>query len=140
MFGAFLIDLSKAFDWLLYMYYWLSCLRIAVCYYHIMYPFQSESTPYGCLNVKELFAQNRYNIDWVASLSSSNGIETRKGLICEQTRNHLAKPACWLIGWVFVYVLSGCGYESLNVHMRFWYASLRINKQLPQLQKTSSKD
>ena len=27
---------------------------LTVCYYHVTYMFQSESTPYSCLNVKEL--------------------------------------------------------------------------------------
>ena len=30
---------------------------MTVCYYHITYAFQSESTLYSCLNVKELFAE-----------------------------------------------------------------------------------
>ena len=30
-----------------------------VCYYHVTYAFQSESTRNSCLNVKELFARNR---------------------------------------------------------------------------------
>ena len=37
-------------------------VRIAVCYYHVTYAFQSESTPCSCLNVKELLAWNRRNI------------------------------------------------------------------------------
>ena len=32
-----------------------------VCYYHVIYAFQSESTLYSCLNVKELLSkQARY--------------------------------------------------------------------------------
>ena len=30
---------------------------MTVCYYHVTYAFQSESTLYSCLNVKELFPQ-----------------------------------------------------------------------------------
>ena len=40
---------------------------------HVTYGFQSESTLYSCLNVKELFARNRRNI-W--SLSDSDGMQT----------------------------------------------------------------
>ena len=29
-----------------------------VCYYYFTYAFQSDSTPYSCLNVKEIHAQN----------------------------------------------------------------------------------
>ena len=35
----------------------LTCLNLkymSVCYYHVTYVFQSESTLYSCLNVKEL--------------------------------------------------------------------------------------
>ena len=35
---------------------------MSVCSYHVTYAFQSESTLYSCLNVKELLAQNRRNI------------------------------------------------------------------------------
>ena len=38
------------------------------CFYHVTHAFQSESTLYSCLNVKELFARN--------SLSGSNRIPT----------------------------------------------------------------
>ena len=33
-----------------------------VCYYDVTYAFQSESTLYSCLNVKELIARNKRNI------------------------------------------------------------------------------
>ena len=33
-----------------------------VCTYHVPYAFQSESTLYNCLNVKELLARNRREI------------------------------------------------------------------------------
>ena len=32
------------------------------CYYRVMYAFQSESTLYSCLNVKELLARNMRDI------------------------------------------------------------------------------
>ena len=35
---------------------------LTVCSCHVMYPLQSESTPYSCLNVKELLARNRHKI------------------------------------------------------------------------------
>ena len=49
-----------------------------VCSCHVTYAFQSESTLYGCLNVKELLARSRREI-W--------------RLVCKRTLNHLAK---WL--------------------------------------------
>ena len=33
-----------------------------VCSYHVTYAFQSESTLYSCLNVKELLARSRSEI------------------------------------------------------------------------------
>ena len=33
--------------------------KFTVCYYHVTYEFQSESTLYSCLNVKELLARSR---------------------------------------------------------------------------------
>ena len=50
---------------------------VTVCYYHVTYAFQSESTLYSCLNVKELLARNRRDI-W--SLSDSSGIWTHNHL------------------------------------------------------------
>ena len=36
--------------------------RETVCFYHVTYAFQSESTLYSCLNVKELLARSRREI------------------------------------------------------------------------------
>ena len=55
--------------------------------------FQSESTLYSCLNVKELLAQNRRDI-W--NLSDNNGIWTQKHLVPKRTPNHLARRAITL--------------------------------------------
>ena len=35
---------------------------LTVCSYHVTYAFQSESTLYSCLNVKELLARSRREI------------------------------------------------------------------------------
>ena len=37
-------------------------LFLTVCSYHVTYAFQSESTLYSCLNVKELLARSRREI------------------------------------------------------------------------------
>ena len=84
--------------------------------YHVTYVFQSESTLYSCLNVKELLARNTRHI-W--SLSDSNGIRTRNHLVRKRTLNHLAKLA--ENSWVFVYKLSGCGFESRSYHLEVNY-------------------
>ena len=36
--------------------------KLTVCYYHVTCAFQSESTLYSCLNVKELLARNRREV------------------------------------------------------------------------------
>ena len=60
--------------------------KITACSYHVTYAFQSESTLYSCLNVKELLARSRREI-W--SLSDCNWT---------RTLNHLATLA---IFWPF---------------------------------------
>ena len=77
---------------------------LTVCSYHVTYLFQSESTLYSCLNVKELLAQNRCKI-W--SLSDCSGIQTHNHLVCKWTLNQ----------W-FVYKLSGCRFVSHCCYVR----------------------
>ena len=110
---------------------------LTVCSCHVTYAFQSESTLYSCLNVKELLARRRCEI-W--SWSDCNWTRTHNHLIRKRTLNHLAKLALndwavlwviictvylvvcswpvWLNGWVF-YELSGCGFESSCSHMNY---------------------
>ena len=63
---------------------------MTVCFYHVAYAFQSESTLYSCLNVKELFARSRCEI-W--SLSDCNGTRTHNHLVQKWIFNLLAKLA-----------------------------------------------
>ena len=65
-----------------------------------------------CLNGKELLSQNRRLI-W--SLSDSNEIWTHNHLVRERKLNHLAKLA--LTGWVLVYKLNDCRFESRCCHL-----------------------
>ena len=100
-----------------------------------MYAFQSESTLYSCLNVKELLAQSRLEIwtsDFAPALSKEfldiqETIEygftlkrvrdmTRAYIQMHRTdkysqHNSIISPV-WLKGWVFVYQLNGCEFES----------------------------
>ena len=116
-------------------------------YCHVTYVFQSESALYSWLNVKELLARNRYDI-W--RLSNSNGIRTHNHLVdivqatiecrfsLKQVRDMIITYSqvhrtdkclqhisiiwpVWLNGWVFVYKLSGCGFESRCFHLNFRY-------------------
>ena len=59
--------------------------HFTVCSYHVTYMFQSESTLYVCLNVKELLTLNRHKI-W--SLSDCNWTRTHNHLVHKQTLSH----------------------------------------------------
>ena len=68
---------------------WLSCVvstictvHLVVCYYYVAYGFQSESTLYNCLNIKELLAWKRRDI-W--SLSDTNGSWTHNHLVWKRS-------------------------------------------------------
>ena len=80
-----------------------------VCSYHVTYAFQSESTLYSFLNVKELLAQSRREI---LSLSDCNCTRTNNHSVHKRTLNQLA---IWLNGRVFIYELSCCGFDSSSV-------------------------
>ena len=43
-------------------WYYICTVHLTVCAYHVTYAFQSESTLYSCLNVKELLARSRREI------------------------------------------------------------------------------
>ena len=75
----------------------------SVCSCHVMYVFQSETTLYVCLNVKELLARSTSEI-W--SLSDCNWTRTQNWPV-------------WPNGLVFVYELSGSGFESSCGHLSF---------------------
>ena len=64
--------------------------NITVCSCHVTYAFQSESTLYICLNVREPLARSRREI---SSLSECNWTGTRKQLVYKRTLNHLDKLA-----------------------------------------------
>ena len=112
---------------------------------HVTYAFQSESILYSCLNVKELLARKMRDI-W--NLGEWNGTRTRNHLVRKRVINwaftlkrvrdmirtytqlHRADKysehssiiwPVWLNGWVFVYELSGCGFQSCCSHLNFRY-------------------
>ena len=76
-------------------FFWLpyasSLVNLFSC--HVTYAFQSESTLYSCLNVKELLAQNRREI-W--SLSDCKWTRTHNQLVHKRRLNYLTKLAKWL--------------------------------------------
>ena len=76
---------------------------MTVCSCLVTHAFQSESTLYSCLNVKELLARSRHKI-W--SLSDCNWTRTQNLLVCKRTLNHLAKwlSVCLQTKWFWVRV------------------------------------
>ena len=62
--------------------------HLTVCSCHVTYAFQSESTLYSCLNVKELLPRSRREI-W--NISHCNWTRTQNHLVRERTLNNLAK-------------------------------------------------
>ena len=61
---------------------------LTVCSSHVTYAFQSESTLYSRLNVKEILARSRHEI-WRSS--DCNWDRTQNHLVLKRTFNHLAK-------------------------------------------------
>ena len=101
---------------------WIT-LRITLCSYHATYAFQSESTLYNCLNVKELLARNRRE-NW--SLSDCNGTRTHNHVVRKWTLNHLAKLAKWLrcVVSTCMYSAFDCMFLSCQVRVSEWIHTL----------------
>ena len=79
---------------------------LTVCSCHVTYAFESESTLYSCLNVKELLARSRREI-W--RWSDCNWTRTQNHLALKRTLNRLAKLAkrlsvCLRAKWFWVRV------------------------------------
>ena len=92
-------------------------LHLNVCFYHVTYEFESESTLYSCLNVKELLARRRRHI-W--RLSDCNGTRTHNHLGRKRTLNHLSKLAKWLSFAVSTYLYGAFDCMFLSCHVRVW--------------------
>ena len=87
-----------------------------VYFCHATYAFQSESTLYSCVNVKELLVRSRREI-W--SLSDCNWTRTQNHLVRNRTFNHLAKwlGVCLRTKWFWVWVqLQSHKYSTLDPH------------------------
>ena len=76
-------------DWAVF---WVLICTVHLTVYscHVTYKFESESTLYSCLNVKELLARSRREI-W--RLSDWNWTRTQNHLVCKRTKLTLVK---WL--------------------------------------------
>ena len=106
-------------------------VHLIVCFYHVSYEFESESTLYSWMNVKELLARSRHHIWW---LSDCNGTRTHNHLVRKRTINHLAKLAKWLSCAVstYLYGVFACMFYSCHVRVWEWIHTL----QLPECQGT----
>ena len=89
--------------------------EMTVCSCHVTYTFQSESTLYSCLNVKELLARSRHEI-W--RLSDCNWTQTQNHLVLKWTLNHLAKMAKWLSCVLSTYLYGAFDCMFLSCHVR----------------------
>ena len=123
-------------------------MHLTVWSYHVTYAFQSESTLYSCLNVKEILAQNRRDIwnlsekfryhvcfeQWVldiqANIECGFTLKIVRDMIITYRQMHRTdnysqySSVIWSVlpnGWVFVYELSGCGFKSTCRHLNFRY-------------------
>ena len=85
-------------------------VHLTVCYHHVTYEVQSESTLYSF----SWMSRNSYHI-W--SLSDCKEIQTHSHLVRKRT------SPVWRNGWVFVYEQSGCGFESRCSHLNFRYGA-----------------
>ena len=119
--------LTTRYFWQIYFLIPSSKTSLTVCYYHVMYTFQSESTLCSCLNVKKIHARNRTSEDTV------------KCTVHPTDKYSQHSPTIWpvwLNGWVFLYELIGCGFESRCSHLRhpwftqFFLECLYISKRL----------
>ena len=97
---------------------------------HVTNAFQSESTHYSCLNVKELSAPSRQEISsfkWLQLDSNPHPLssETNTQPFSQPSQIRLG----WPNGWEFVSELSGCGFESSCSHMCFTIQTLLTSEK-----------
>ena len=114
-------------------------VHLTVCYYHVTYEFQSESTLYSArIRLLSLKLQI-WRLLWTrSSLTFRQTVEcgftmkhVRDMIITysqmHRTDKHSQRRSIiwpvWLNGWVFVYKLSGCGFESRCYHLNFRYGT-----------------
>ena len=109
-------------DWVV-LWVLICTVHLTVCSHHVKYAFQSESTRYSYLNVKELLVQDRCNI---RSLSDCDGSQTHNHLVHKRTLNDLAKLAKWLscVVSTSLYGAFDCMFSSCHVRFSDWIHTL----------------
>ena len=98
-------------------------MHLTVCSCRVTYAFQSESTLYTCLNVKELLAPNSPKI-W--RFSECNWTRTHNHLVRKRTLNYSAKMAK-LLSWVvsiYLYGALDCMFLSCHLRVSEWIHAL----------------
>ena len=91
---------------------WFKRKRIVCC--HVTYTFQSESTLYSCLNVKELLARNRHKI-WRSS--DCNWTRTHNHLVCKWLSVRLPTKSLWV--WVQLQPQKELFYKKIYGRIRY---------------------
>ena len=92
--------------------------NLTVCSYHVTYAFQSEFTLFNCLNVKQLLARSRLKISSLSDCNWGQTYSQMHGTNKHPQHSSVILQLC-LNGRVFVYELSGCGFQSSCSHLNF---------------------
>ena len=103
-----------------------------VCFYHVTYEFESESTLCSFLIVREFLAWSRRHV-W--RLSDCNGTRTHDHLVRKRRLNNLAKLAKWFTCVVSTYLYGAFDCMLLSCHVRVWEWIHTL--QLPECQGTN---
>ena len=103
--------------------FWVIICTVCFAVYSCLVPcaFQSDTTVYSCLNVKETLLWSRPKI-W--SLSDCNWTLALNYLVCKQTFNYLAKLAKWLSSVLSSYLYAGIWLLCFHVTYTFQNASI----------------
>ena len=92
-------------------------VHLTVCSCHVTYAFQSVSTLFNYLKVKEHVAPNSCKI-W--SLSDCNWTQTQNHLVRQRTLNHLAKLTKWWSCVLITYLYGTFDWMFLSCQVRIW--------------------
>ena len=110
------------------MFWVLICtVHLGVCPCHVRYTFQTESTFYSCLNVKEILPQSTSKL---SRLSDCNWGWTLNHLVLKWTVNHLGKLAKYMSCVLSTYLHGAFDCMLLSRHVRVseWIHTLKLSK------------
>ena len=114
----------------------IQTIYLLVCYYHVTYEVQSESTLYSlpeCQGTPCPKQASYLKFKWLPR----NWIRTHNHLVREETLNHLAKWAKWFSCFVSIYLYGAFNCMLLSCHIRvsgwiytLWFAWMSRNSLL----------